>query len=326
MAKKKFLNENEEQIWPITRADCVYTEDGKKLLSEDYASKKYVDDSLSNHNHTLLYDIEGLYFASEETDSASIEVTKDGGNTYMDFYLDDDTNDMWRWRFGTLVDSNTAEFKIFDAMTLRAINKSESELDVIGNVRSLGLIGVSGEEWENVSRTIDQDCKFEFSSHINKNAAGLFPTNNNSNSIISFNRHDGEYSSQLGFNSNGQMYYRHTNGEAITEQTEWQKIYTDKNKPTPEDIGAATKEYVDDEITKLRDEMIVLDEDDLSIDGLIDSTFPSLETEDKTLIGAINEVNENIQNIKPAEEEIEKAVIDEMLMDVFGVVVDEEAN
>ena len=158
MAKKKFLNENEEQIWPITRADCVYTEDGKKLLSEDYASKKYVDDAISEN-------------------------------------------------------------------------------------------GFSGD-------------------------------------------------------------------------------YNDlENKPSiPSIEGLATEDYVDNEITKLRDEMIVLDEDDLSIDGLIDSTFPSLETEDKTLIGAINEVNENIQNIKPTEEEIEKAVIDKMLMDVFGVVVDEEAN
>lgn len=43
MAKKKFLQENGDQIWPITRADCVYTEDGKKLLSEHYASKEYLE-------------------------------------------------------------------------------------------------------------------------------------------------------------------------------------------------------------------------------------------------------------------------------------------
>ena len=75
--------------------------------------------------------------------------------------------------------------------------------------------------------------------------------------------------------------------------------------------------------------MIVLDEDDLSIDGLIDQTFPELTTTDKTLTGAINEINNIIQNNQPGEgqvEEIEKSVVDEMLMDVFGVVVDEEAN
>ena len=115
------------------------------------------------------------------------------------------------------------------------------------------------------------------------------------------------------------------NGAQIWPITRADCIYTEDGKNLlSEDY--ASKKHVNDEITKLRDEMIVLEEDDLSIDGLIDSTFPSLETEDKTLIGAINEVNENIQNIKPAEEEIERAVIDEILMDVFGVAVDEEAN
>ena len=34
MAKKKFLNENNEQVWPITRIDCIYTIDGSKLLPD----------------------------------------------------------------------------------------------------------------------------------------------------------------------------------------------------------------------------------------------------------------------------------------------------
>ena len=33
MAKKKFLIENNVQIWPITRADCVYSISGNELLS-----------------------------------------------------------------------------------------------------------------------------------------------------------------------------------------------------------------------------------------------------------------------------------------------------
>ena len=91
----------------------------------------------------------------------------------------------------------------------------------------------------------------------------------------------------------------------------------------------ASKNYIDNEITKLRDEMIVLEEDDLSIDGLIDQTFPALTTTDKTLTGAINEINNKMQNNQPGEgqvEEIEKSVVDKILMDVFGVVIDEEAN
>ncbi len=33
MAKKKFLIENDVQVWPITRADCVYHVSGNELLS-----------------------------------------------------------------------------------------------------------------------------------------------------------------------------------------------------------------------------------------------------------------------------------------------------
>ena len=91
----------------------------------------------------------------------------------------------------------------------------------------------------------------------------------------------------------------------------------------------ASKDYIDNEIAKLRDEMVVLEEDDLSIDGLIEQTFPELTTTDKTLTGAINEINNKMQNNQPGEgqvEEIEKSVVDEILMDVFGIVVDKEAN
>ncbi len=33
MAKKRFLIENDTQVWPITRADCVYHVSGNELLS-----------------------------------------------------------------------------------------------------------------------------------------------------------------------------------------------------------------------------------------------------------------------------------------------------
>lgn len=40
MAKKRVLKEDNEQIWPISRVDCIYGIDGETLLSEDYASKR----------------------------------------------------------------------------------------------------------------------------------------------------------------------------------------------------------------------------------------------------------------------------------------------
>ena len=41
MAKKKLLQDNDGQIWPITTADCVYLSDGSKTI------KKYIDDGLT---------------------------------------------------------------------------------------------------------------------------------------------------------------------------------------------------------------------------------------------------------------------------------------
>jgi hypothetical protein len=41
MAKKKYLQDNDGQVWPITTADCVYLSDGSKTI------KKYIDDGLA---------------------------------------------------------------------------------------------------------------------------------------------------------------------------------------------------------------------------------------------------------------------------------------
>ena len=49
MAVKKFLTENDKQVWPITRADCIYTVMGDKLLSDDYASKDYIDNAIEEN-------------------------------------------------------------------------------------------------------------------------------------------------------------------------------------------------------------------------------------------------------------------------------------
>ena len=50
MAVKKFLNENGKQVWPITRADCVYNVAGDKLLSnvvdDEVQARKDADDAL----------------------------------------------------------------------------------------------------------------------------------------------------------------------------------------------------------------------------------------------------------------------------------------
>jgi hypothetical protein len=50
----------------------------------------------------------------------------------------------------------------------------------------------------------------------------LFPAGDNSNAILTVNRHGGHYDSQLGFSSDGNMYYRaFTYGTASNTTQGW---------------------------------------------------------------------------------------------------------
>jgi len=55
---------------------------------------------------------------------------------------------------------------------------------------------------------------------------GLFPASDNSNSILTVNRHPGDYYSQLGFSSNNNLYYRRFSATAINTSLAWQTIWT----------------------------------------------------------------------------------------------------
>jgi len=55
--------------------------------------------------------------------------------------------------------------------------------------------------------------------------SGLFPAPDNSNYILTINRHSGEYNSQLGFSSNGNMYYRSFSNTAINTTQPWRTIW-----------------------------------------------------------------------------------------------------
>ena len=116
MAKKKFLNENEEQIWPITRADCVYTEDGKKLLSEDYASKKYVDDAVAENGFSGDY--------NDLTNKPTIPT------------VTNDLTDTLKSNYDTAYNHSQSAHAPSDAQKNSDITKAEIENKLIGNIES----------------------------------------------------------------------------------------------------------------------------------------------------------------------------------------------
>ena len=69
-----------------------------------------------------------------------------------------------------------------------------------------------------------------YTGQISNGVSGLFAATNNANSVITLNRHNGNYDSQLGFSSNGKVYYRTFSGTAINTTLGWgQLLITDTN-------------------------------------------------------------------------------------------------
>lgn len=57
-----------------------------------------------------------------------------------------------------------------------------------------------------------ENNKFKFITRVDQSSANLFPSNLNSNSILSIASHDGDYGNLLGFNSENQMFVKSISG------------------------------------------------------------------------------------------------------------------
>ena len=64
---------------------------------------------------------------------------------------------------------------------------------------------------------------------LSASTTGLFPASDNANSIFTVNRHPGNYYSQLGFSSNGNLYYRKFSNVAINTTQAWVQLATTAN-------------------------------------------------------------------------------------------------
>ena len=71
--------------------------------------------------------------------------------------------------------------------------------------------------------------KIRYSYNVNKETEGLFSSSNNANSILTINRHAGNYHSQLGFSNNQSIYYRTVDGAALNNTTAWVRLVTSGN-------------------------------------------------------------------------------------------------
>lgn len=74
--------------------------------------------------------------------------------------------------------------------------------------------------------------------NVNNGLSGNMPATNNANAIIQINKHGGNYDTQLGFSSNGNIYYRSCNGVVLSASVPWRRIYDTSNPPTASEVGA----------------------------------------------------------------------------------------
>ena len=77
-----------------------------------------------------------------------------------------------------------------------------------------------------------------YTGPISAGTSGLFATADNANSVITLNRHSGNYNSQLGFSSNGNVYYRGFNNTAINTTQGWNTMWHSGNDGTGSGLDA----------------------------------------------------------------------------------------
>ena len=98
------------------------------------------------------------------------------------------------------------------------------------------LYGVPSTSTVPVTTLADGQLKVFY--NVSKDLTGNMPVSNNANAIIQINKHSGNYDSQLGFSSNGNIYYRSCNGTALSASVPWKRIYDTSNPPTASEVGA----------------------------------------------------------------------------------------
>ena len=118
-------------------------------------------------------------------------------------------------------------------------------------------------------------------------------------------------------------------GKSAKQELE-KKIEEAKNSSTPYDDSV-----IKADIQTLKDNAITLVKDETSMEGIKDNEYPTLTTQDKTLIGSINEVNaqyKDIANIGTKEKlsgKFKSVTLEEILLEIYNKIygtVDEPIN
>lgn len=97
-----------------------------------------------------------------------------------------------------------------------------------GNATSASsLLGIASNEAVPLTDPGQGIIKYYY--NVNYSLTGNMPSINNANGILYLNTHNGEYGYQLGFSSDGNIYYRNKSASAFTSSIVWNKILSSNN-------------------------------------------------------------------------------------------------
>jgi hypothetical protein len=144
------------------------------------------------------------------------------------------TNVLAQRTFGTAANNNTGDFAAFNAVhfvgtTSIAANRASASqtltgVSIDGSAGGAGVLNASGG-----LTTQYGNGTVGYTFALTNPQTGLFPAVDNSNSILTVNRHPDNYYSQLGFSSNGNLYYRSFSAAAINTSATWRTIIDSGN-------------------------------------------------------------------------------------------------
>lgn len=217
------------------------------------------------------HNIAGAFCVKPANTEKSSIVLYNTDETVMNMLTFDGTNPTWNGNY-IYHQGNKPTYSDVGAPSTTGTNASGSwPINITGTASFVDMIsGTSGSSAVPLNDIGVGKIKYYY--NVNNSLDGNMPAVNNANGILYLNTHSGEYGYQLGFSSNGNIYYRMKNGSAFINSTLWKALLSSDNFTsyvTPAAIGAAAASHTHDSIVAGSASVVPLGSDNTSFDGAV---------------------------------------------------------
>lgn len=200
-----------------------------KINARDDSTYAYLDFSYGSNKHFIL-NSSGNVGIGTTTPSSKLSIN---GGLHVGGDSDAGDNNI-------LADGTITGLSFIGAGT--GLTGTASSLSIGGNASTATTATNLTRAGDSIT-TAPANYGLRFDTTIVSTTAGIFPTSNNANTVITFNRHPGAYDSQLGFSSNGNIYYRAFTAVALNTTQAWKTLLDSDNyntyAPTKTGTGAS---------------------------------------------------------------------------------------